>query len=387
MDTTVINSRQVKENDALEKICNKLREVEKTKDYEEFYAFIKTTQVPFIPCAEKNTKTIYQECFKILHTIGEISIPVSVALSMHYYVLASIAAYPFSIKSKQYWQREALLKKIRKERLLIANTGSVRTFKDVSGSKNIIAQKEKDKYTINGEAPFMSLSGVADYVVFTAELPDGTKAVFFVPLHDHIEFKHAVFGDTMQGSLTKSVAFKNLQVSSANVIKLDNSEEVRCEILVYQRSWFQALVPAPYLGAVLCVIMCLKEFSRVKIKNGNTLSESESFLDSIGELMIKYKTACQLCEHAGTSIADFRRGDASSLEKMFEASVLSKYFSTHFSEEIITRTRHLMGSKFLSPDSVTNKVYKEIVYGGLQPMTDLDIKEYFSKIVMHTDTF
>ncbi|WP_035090472.1 acyl-CoA dehydrogenase family protein [Aquimarina macrocephali] len=388
MKNMIIDNQKINRKTELEKVCDKLYKVEKTKNYKEFYAFIKTTRLPFIPCHEKNTETVYQECFRILHRIGEISIPVSVALSMHYYILASLSSFPFPKKSIQYWKREVLLKKIEKEQILIANTGSVRTFKEVSGNKDIVAQKERNFYIINGRAPYMSLSGVADYLVFTATLTNETKAVFFLPANDDkIEFEDAVFGDTMKGSFTKSVTFKNLVVSSTNVIKLDTTNEDGCELLIYQRSWFQALVPGSYLGAAFCVILHLKAFSQKKIKNDKKLSESENFLDSLGELMIKYKTGYMLCENAGTIIANFEKGNKTSLEKIFEASVVAKYFSTHFSEEIINKTRYVMGSKFLSPNSLTNKIYKEIVYGVLQPMTDIDIKEHFSKSVMKNKSY
>ncbi|EZH73281.1 hypothetical protein ATO12_19970 [Aquimarina atlantica] len=379
----IIDHQKVNKKTELDKVCDKLYEVEKTKNYKEFYAFIKTTKLPFIPCHEKNIETVYQECFGVLHKIGKISIPVSVALSMHYYILASLSSFPFSKKSMQYWKREALLKKIEKEQILIANTGSVRTFKEVSGNKGIVAQKERNRYIINGRAPYMSLSGVADYLVFTATLTKGTKAVFFLPANDDkIKFENAAFGDTMKGSFTKSVIFKNLIVSSTNVIKLDNTNEERCELLIYQRSWFQALVPASYLGAAFCVILHLKAFSQKKIKNDKKLCESDHFLNSLGELMIKYKTGYMLCEHAGTTIANFEKGNKASLEKIFETSVGAKYFSTHFSEEIINKARYIMGSEFLSSNSLTNKIYKEIVYGVLQPMTDIDIKEHFGKSLL-----
>ncbi|MFD0863588.1 hypothetical protein ACFQ1M_15330 [Sungkyunkwania multivorans] len=57
--------------------------------------------------------------------------------------------------------------------------------------------------------------------------------------------------------------------------------------------------------------------------------------------------------------------------------VLAKYCSTHFAEEIVNEARHLMRSSFLKVDSITNKIYKEIVYGALQPMADIDIRRYF----------
>ena len=380
MNNSVLGSRPIQEKGELEHAYEKLLDVEQSKTYQQFYTFLRTTGLPYIPCLEDDVEVLYQECFETLHRLGEVSIPVSVALSMHYYVLASIATYPFKKTSPQYWKREILLNKIKKERLFIANTGSVRTYDNVLGNKALNAMKEKDNYIVYGEAPFMSLAGIADYLVFTAELSDGGKAVFFVASDNtQIEFTDTAFGDTMRGSFTKSVKFKNLRVPVSNVIKLDSHTKEQSELLIYQRSWFQALVSAPYLGAAQRVIKDVRDFGKGKIKKGKKLSESEYFLDRLGELTLKYKGAKQLCMQAGHSLSKFKRGDKALLEMLFEASVLSKYFATHYAEEIVTKARHLMGTQFLSPCSMTNKIYKEIVFGALQPMTDIDIKAYFSQ--------
>lgn len=370
--------------DKLDVVCATLKEAVITKDYKKFYTFFKTTEVPFIACAEKKVEVLYQKTFEILHTMGEISIPVAMGLSMHYYVLNAIASYPFSIKSSAYWKRQALLKKIKKERLLIANTGSVRTFAENGNSQGIIAQKEKGYYIINGEAPFMSLAGISDYLVFTAKVSEGNKVVFFIPANDHnIVFGDSVFGEVMQGSFTKSVHFRNVRVSQDNAISLDITD-TNCDMLVYQRSWFQALISAPYLGGVYRLLSELRTFGLQKVKNGKKLSESDHFIDSIGELMMKYKTARQLSESAGLYLSKLNDTDELMLHKTFEVSVLSKYFSTHFSEEIVTQIRHTMGTSFMKADSITSKICKEISFGILQPMTDLDTKCYFGKQLMES---
>lgn len=380
MNNSVLGSQPTKEKDQLENAYEKLLDIEQSKMYEQFYAFLKTTDLPYIPCLEDDVEIVYQKCFETLHKLGEVSIPVSVALSMHYYVLASIATYPFKKTSQQYWKREILLNKIKKERVFIANTGSIRTYDNVSENKGILAMKEKDNYIVYGRAPFMSLAGIADYLVFTAELSDGGKAVFFAASDNtQIEFTDTVFGDTMQGSFTKSVKFKNLRVPVSNVIKLDTQIKEQSELLIYQRSWFQALVSAPYLGAAKRVIKEVKGFGEQKLKKGKELSESEYFLNNLGELVVKYKGARQLCMQAGRALSRFKQGNKVLLEMLFEASVLSKFFGTHHAEEIVTQARYIMGTQFLSPQTMTNKIYKEIVFGPLQPMTDIDIKAYFSQ--------
>ncbi len=379
MSIKTSNSVRNSKDFQIEALINSLQIAEKTKNHYDFYDLLKTTDFPFIPCNEKNISLMHKKCFEVLQKIGETSIPVSVALSMHYYILAAMASYPFSIASKEYWKREILLRKIRKERLIIANTGSVRTFKSVSGTQAILAKKEGDNYIINGQAPFMSLSGIADYAVFTAELNVGDKAVFFVPLDSRgIIFEDTAFGDTMRGSFTKSVQFNNLGVDSSNVIQLEASQEERCDLLIYQRSWFQSLIGAPYLGASKAVMEALLRFAKEKTKRGKLLSDSEAFRNAIGELQLKFKAATQLNQSAGEAIDNFKVGTQQSLENMFESSVIAKYFTTHFSEEIVASVRQWMGTAFLAPDALTNKVYKEIVFGPLQPMTDLDIKQYFA---------
>ena len=143
------------------------------KDYADFYQFFKSISLPFIPCEEKKIGVMHQQCFEVLEQLGQISIPVAVGLSMHYYVLAAIASYPLAKTGKSFWKRELLLNKIKKERALIANTGSVRTYSDLSTNHKILATKGASGYLVRGNAPFMSLSGIADYLVFTATLDQG----------------------------------------------------------------------------------------------------------------------------------------------------------------------------------------------------------------------
>ncbi|MEM7380728.1 MAG: acyl-CoA dehydrogenase family protein [Bacteroidota bacterium] len=383
MSTNLLDRKQVFEGTATDSILEALKTAEQNKNYYAFYDRIKASNLPFIPCNEKDTKVVHEQCFDLLRRLGEVSIPVSVALSMHYYILAAVASYPFSKTSKEYWKRELLLKKIKKERLLIANTGSIRTFKSVEGNQSIVADKIGDNYLISGKAPFMSLSGIADYAVFTAEMKDGDKAVFFIALdQEGIVFKDTAFGDAMEGSFTRSVEFRNVKVNGSGVIRLEANEDQRSELLIYQRSWFQALIPAPYLGAAQAVMNSLKVFGNKKIKKGKLLAESDSFLDALGELQIRYQAASQLSNEAANALADFKTDDKKKLKRIFESSVVAKYFSTHFAEEIVSKARHLMGTRFLTPGSLTEKVYKEIVFGPLQPMTDTDIMEYFGDLAI-----
>jgi len=107
--------------------------------------------------------------------------------------------------------------------------------------------------------------------------------------------------------------------------------------------------------------------------------ESDHFVQGLGELTLKYQAAKQLCAQTGHSITRFKRRDKFLLEGLFEASLVSKFFGTHHAEEIVTQARQLMGTQFLSPLLPTSQIYKEIVFGPLQPMTDMDIKAYFSQ--------
>ncbi|MEM8999278.1 MAG: acyl-CoA dehydrogenase family protein [Bacteroidota bacterium] len=384
MNHITLKNPLIKEKNELKEACDILYGAKNSRDFKEFYTFLRTTQLPFIPCNGKDTENIHESCFKILLGFGEISIPVAIALSMHYYILASIANYPLPKTSKTFWKREILLNKIRKERALIANTGSVRSHRTLGQNSGIWAKKEQGGYLINGQAPFMSLSGIADYLVFTATLNTYKKAVFFAPYSDtEITFEKEVFKDAMLGSFTKSVRFTNLWVDNALAIDLEETIETHkhSELLVYQRAWFQTLASAPYLGGAQRMISHLKEFGRKKIKNGKKLSESERFEGNLGKLILKYRTALQLCKQSGIAISNFKKADKASLKNILESSLLSKFYSTQFAEEIVSETRLILGTHFFT-DPLLDNLGKQVQFGALQPMTNPDIEYYFSKAVL-----
>ena len=86
----------------------------------------------------------------------------------------------------------------------------------------------------------------------------------------------------------------------------------------------------------------------------------------------------QLCNYAAQKFEDFRKGDDHLVEELFESTVLAKFQSTHIAEEIVAQSRHIMGTSFLKQNSITDKISKEIVFGVLQPMADIDTKKHFS---------
>lgn len=371
----------------LEKAKTLLSVAKTETDYLDFYRYFKDTSLPYIPCQEKRIRPMHLKCFEVLEELGQVSIPVAVALSMHYYVLATIASYPLAKTSKSFWKRELLLNRLKKEKALIANTGSVRTYDDLSTNAKIRASRVTDGYLVQGKAPFMSLSGIADYLVFTASLAQGKQAIFFAPFTaDQIVLGEDIFGDVMQGSFTKSIRFNDLEVPHASVIGLEEESQNTSEnaSLVYQRSWFQSLAAAPYLGGAYAVIQQVKAFGIEKIKNGNTLADSEHFQKTVGGLIMKYKGAKQLSLQSGETLAGFRKTDrTASLKELFEASVLAKYYGTQFAEEIVTHSRQIIGTSFLQAGSFGAEVSQQILFGTAQPMTNPDIIAYFTRVPDH----
>ncbi len=381
MNTITIPSSPPKIKDGLASVLEQLKIAESSGEYATFYDHFKASSLPVIPSSERNVEMCFEKCFHVLHELSKVSIPVSVAISMHYYLLSAIASYPFSLKSSAYWKRELLLRKINKEGLLIANTGSVRTYKDARSDTPIVAEKVCNQYVIDGETPFMSLAGVADYFVFTATLEQGEKAVFFIPTDTKgISFHDSPIGNSMPGSYTRSVRFDHAIVNDTNVLELNATEASNSEILVYQRSWFQSLLPACYLGAALRVISKLKDFSLKKVKHGKLLAESDCLTNQLGSLTLSYRTARVLCKQAATALHQFRRGNKHLLEQLFETSALAKYHGTQTAENIIHEVRKLMGVAFMAPDSVTEKAFRHVVFGPLQPMSNQDVVGYFGDV-------
>ena len=210
----------------------------------------------------------------------------------------------------------------------------------------------------------------------------GQQAIFFAPyIHDQIVFGNNVFGDPMLGSFTKSLTFQDLEVPYTSVIGLEEGAKgnEENEALVYQRAWFQSLAAAPYLGGAYEVIRYLQTFGQQKVKNGEPLSSSENFQKTVGGLIMKYKAAKQLSRQSGFTLANFKKAGRATLKELFEASVLAKYYGTQFAEEIVTRSRQVIGTSFLQAGSFGAKINEQIAFGTAQPMTHPDILEYFAK--------
>ena len=201
------------------------------KDYHDFYQGLKKTELLILPCIENDPKTLHQKLFHLLTEVSKVSIPVAVALSMHFYVLASIATFPLSKLDSRFWVRKVILNLIKNNRYLIANTGSVRNYDNTENRYLNHILKENGQYLVNFQAPFMSLSEVADFGVFTADIEQEGKGLFIVDLSKQgISYQDAVFGDEMEGSLTKSVKFENVEVT------INESSQIRVGMNLFKNN-------------------------------------------------------------------------------------------------------------------------------------------------------
>ena len=104
--------------------------------------------------------------------LAERCLPLATAIAMHLYPLCALQCVPVPLLSIARIQRALLLNTIRNRSLILANAGSERA----RGTESpLIAARDASGLTIEGTCEYMSLSSVADVVLFKAHFADSLE--------------------------------------------------------------------------------------------------------------------------------------------------------------------------------------------------------------------
>lgn len=349
-----------------------------------FFNYLRQSAAIHVACEERDAHTIYRRSFLLIYELGQCSLPLAVAVTMHMYVLAALATYPLPRLHPFSLGRSRFLSWIGRERIVLANTGGARTYRAREPAK---LTRVADGYLLNGAPGIMSLSNVADYALVEA-LHDGEQrsALCLVPLtRDGSSIQMtAAFSDTMALSGTCSVTFQNCRIPGDKVI-FSSERGWRDTIDIFQRAWFQILAPAAYLGAAHKTLKDAVAFStRQQMKNGEKLSGLDGFRAELGRLAATHEIATGICDHAAAAVMAFDPGDDASIRAATEASMLAKYHASHAAEEVVLALRRYLGMEMIR-NARMSRVMKEIQYGRLHPATDFDIERYFGAKMLATE--
>jgi hypothetical protein len=167
---------------------------------------------------------------------------------MHLYPFCVLQCVPIPLLSGARLKRKLLLRTIRNRSLLLANTGSERIHGTTTA---LVARRAADGVHIDGRCEYLSLSSIADIVLFKAGLADSNHTVLCAAdlRASSVHIGQWKFSGAMELSDTSSVTFVAHRVPHGHYLVAPDGAELGC-ISDYQRSWFHLFIAEIYLARV-----------------------------------------------------------------------------------------------------------------------------------------
>lgn len=189
---------------------------------------------------------VFESAATTARSLGATCLPLAIAVAMHLYPLCVLQCIPIPLLSVARLKRALLLRTIRNRSLLLANTGSERTR---DATIPLIATRAQDGVRIDGRCEYLSLSSVADIVLFKAQLADSKHAVLCAAdlRASTVRIGQWKFSGTMELSDTSSVTFVGHRVPDGHYLIVPDDAGMGC-IADYQRSWFHLFIAEIYLA-------------------------------------------------------------------------------------------------------------------------------------------
>lgn len=326
----------------------------------------------FAACEETDPKIIFDSYYEFLFDLGRTSIPVAVAMAMHAYALSAAACYPVPRFHPYALVRRRLIRRIRDERALIANT----VLCDISDrNKPAIIEKRDGGYLLSGFGRFMSLATIADYAFVQAAGPaDGMRALCLVPLKNSDGYRpgRLVFSGSMSATDTRTVTFDRCALDDTYVASAEGDADAST-IACYQQAWFQALVPAAYLGGICGVL------DRAQVgEDAFTGTDGDLIVlrRALGRARLKLHAARALSGVARDALQGFAKAPKQGIDYAYDCAAQAKVIGFELAEDALGLVRKAAGSACLR-DPASQQVLSEVNYARLHPAPDRIIEERF----------
>jgi hypothetical protein len=204
-------------------------------------------QLPLYPDGSRPS-LVFESAATVARSLGATCLPLAIAVAMHLYPFCALQCVPIPLLSAARLQRALLMRTIRRRSLLLANTGSER----VNGTTTPpIASRIPGGVRVDGRCEYLSLSSVADIVLFKAQLADTDRAVLCAAdlRASTVHIGPWKFSGAMELSDTSAVTFVGHRVPDGHYLIVPDDAGLGC-ISDYQRSWFHLFIAEIYLARV-----------------------------------------------------------------------------------------------------------------------------------------
>jgi hypothetical protein len=200
------------------------------------------------PASGCRASDVFESTAQTARLLATRCLPLAIAIVMHLYPLCVLQCVPMPFMSPARFKRAMLLRAVRSRSLVLANAGSERS---IAADQTLTARECADGIRIDGTYDYMSLSSVADIVLFKARVLDSDRMVLCAAdlAADSVKIGSWKFNGNMRLSDTSSVTFTNHRVPQGRYLLVPDDANLRC-ISDYQRCWFHLFLAEMYLARV-----------------------------------------------------------------------------------------------------------------------------------------
>lgn len=377
--------------ETLDRVSSALESGLAGNDLTSFYDVLRASELPFIAVAYNGDSCgLARACRDIVHRLGGLSPAVALAFENHLFVTAALAT--FSVQDDdQEAKARAILERVARERLFVANTSS-RIHAKKLDTLGAVARREGDGFRITGSAAYTSLATQSDLLLFTTRLEEGGWALFIAPLRDQreIEIGPFLFPRAMIDSDTRRIEFRDLFLSEENLLQGGKGRDMKI-LNQFELTWHMTMISALYLGAAARAIEEVRRFLRsVSTQEGHLLAELDGMVVDAGRLALRYRTACAVLDRAVESLGRISSQEALDLEgvtKAFELASAAKYVGTNYAEEIITQARRIIGARSFTGGHPLERLSMESPFGPLGPEPNAFIERLHGRSILGEQPF
>jgi alkylation response protein AidB-like acyl-CoA dehydrogenase len=378
--------------ETLDRVSSALESGLAGNDLTEFYDVLRASELPFIAVAHNGDSCgLARACRDIVHRLGGLSPAVTLAFENHLFVTAALATFTVQDKGLNARAR-AILKRVGKERLFVANTSS-RIHASKLNAIGALAQREGGGFRITGSAAYTSLATQSDLLLFMTRLEDGAPALFIAPLRDQAEIVIGpfLFPRAMIDSDTRRIEFRDLFLPKKSLLQGGRGKDM---VLLnqFELTWHMTMVSALYLGAAARAIEEVRRFLRsVSTPEGRPLAELDGMIVDAGRLALRYRTARAVLDRAVESLGRLTQEggvlDPERVTQAFELATAAKYVGTNYAEEIITQARKIIGARSFTGGHPLERLSMESPFGPLGPEPNAFIERLHGRAVLGEKSF
>jgi alkylation response protein AidB-like acyl-CoA dehydrogenase len=376
--------------ETLDRVSSALESALAGDDLTEFYDVLRASELPFVAVGHNGDACgLARACRDIVHRLGGLSPAVALAFENHLFVTAVLATLPLENDGLNVSAARAVLEKVGRERLFVANTSS-RVLTNKLSTIGAVARREGDGFRIKGSAAYTSLATQSDLLLFTTLLEEGGWALFVAPLRDQtgIEIGPFLFPRAMIASDTRRIEFRDLYLPAESLLQGGRSGEM-AKLNQFWLSWHVTMVSALYLGAAARAIEEVRRFLRSASLEGKLLAELDGMVVDAGRLALRYRAARAVVDRAVEALGRLAQDafDSQRITKTFELATAAKYVGTNYAEEIITKARKIIGTRSFTGGHPLERLSMESPFGPLGPEPDAFIERLHGRAVLGEQPF